>query len=420
MDSEQAGGHLYNVGVSYEKANTEIRGSFSISKENQLRLLQEAKEKGIDGIFVLSTCNRTEIMGFANHPYELISLLIKYSNGTIEDFSRVSSIYKKSEAVEHLFRTATGLDSQILGDYEIVGQLKLAFQQAKDAGTTNAYLERLFNIALQASKEVKNNTDLSSGTTSVAYAAIQYITENVPNYNNQKILVYGLGKIGKNTCKNLFNYTNNKNICLINRTHEKAQLFKKEFPTMAIAEISALKEEIAKSDILIVSTGAEVPTITNEHISEGKKLMILDLSIPENVDSTLKNNENITLINVDDLSKITDKTIENRRSQIPVVERIIEKYRAEFSEWLSHRKLVPAINTLKKSLVKIQYDEIDFLSRKIENFNLDQADILAGRIVQKITTQFVKHLKDKNTSIDESVHLIEQVFTSKEIAYENN
>ncbi|MBS9767305.1 MAG: glutamyl-tRNA reductase [Flavobacteriaceae bacterium] len=420
MNSEQTETHLYNIGVSYEKANTEIRGSFSISKENQLQLLEEAKEKGIDGIFVLSTCNRTEIMGFAKHPYELISLLIKYSNGTIEDFSKVSSIYKKSEAIEHLFRTATGLDSQILGDYEIVGQLKLAFQQAKEVGTINAYLERLFNIALQASKEVKNNTDLSSGTTSVAYAAIQYITENVPNYNDEKILVYGLGKIGKNTCKNLFNYTNNQNICLINRTHEKALLFKKEFPTMAIAEISALKEEIAKSDILIVSTGAETPTITKEHIPEGKKLIILDLSIPENVDSELKKNENITLINVDDLSKITDRTIENRRNQIPVVENIIEKYRNEFSEWLSHRKLVPAINTLKESLVKIQYDEIDFLSRKLENFNLDQADILAGRIVQKITTQFVKHLKDKNTSIDESIHLIEQIFTPNEVVYENH
>lgn len=414
MNSEQTILHLYNVGVSYEKADTKVRGSFSISKENQLRLLQEAKLKGIDGIFVLSTCNRTEIMGFAKHPYELISLLIKYSNGTIEDFSKVSSVYKERKAIRHLFRIATGLNSQILGDYEIVGQLKLAFKQAKQQGTTNAYLERLFNVALQASKEVKNTTDLSSGTTSVAYAAIQYIVENIPSYDEKKILVYGLGKIGKNTCKNLFEYTNNTNIFLVNRTYEKAQYFKKENSAINIAEFSKLEQRISEADILIVSTGAEVPTITSKHIPKGKEMTILDLSIPENVAPELKNRKEVTLVNVDDLSKITDKTIQNRKEQIPVVEEIISKYKVEFNEWLSHRKLVPAINSLKESLENIRYEEMDFLSRKIEGFNYDQAEALSSRIIQKITTQFVKHLKEEDTSIDQSIEVVTKIFNNKE------
>ena len=148
---------LYNVGLSYKKADVKVRGDFSISKENQKLLLKEAKSKGIDGIFVLSTCNRTEITGFAKHPFELISLMVKYSKGSVEEFINVSNVYKNNDAVNHLFNISTGLESQILGDYEIVGQLREAYKQAKKAGTTNTYIERLMNLVLQASKDVKKS-----------------------------------------------------------------------------------------------------------------------------------------------------------------------------------------------------------------------------------------------------------------------
>ena len=190
---ESKGTKLYNVGLSYKKADVKTRGAFSVTKANQIALLKEAKEMGIEGIFILSTCNRTEIMGFAHHPFELIGLLCKYSQGSVEEFVNVSNVYKDREAIRHLFQIATGLESQILGDYEIVGQLKESFRMAKKQKTLNAYLERLINLVLQASKKVKNTTNLSSGTTSVSYAAVQYIIDNVPNYGTKKVLVYGLG-----------------------------------------------------------------------------------------------------------------------------------------------------------------------------------------------------------------------------------
>ena len=183
---------LYNVGLNYKKADINVRGAFSITKENQVLLLKEAKERGCEGLFVVSTCNRTEITGFAEHPFDLISLLVKYSKGKVEDFINVSNVYKNKAAVNHLFNIGVGLESQILGDYEIVSQLKNSFNQAKKIGTTNAYLERLINLVLQASKEVKNKTKLSSGTTSVSYAAVQYIMDTIPDYNNKKILNFGL------------------------------------------------------------------------------------------------------------------------------------------------------------------------------------------------------------------------------------
>ena len=404
--------HFYNIGVSYKKADANIRGKFSLSKENQISLLELSKERGFKGVFVISTCNRTEISGFAKRPCQLIELLCEFSEGTIEEFAKVSNVYKNQEAIEQLFRIGTGLESQILGDYEIVGQLRQSFKLAKSLNTTNSYLERLVNNVLQASKRVKNETRLSSGTTSVSYAAVQYIIKNLPDYNSKNILVFGLGKMGKHTCKNLAEYTQNKSVCLINRTEEKTTEFVKDHIYIRKAIIENLKEEVESADVLIVSTGADKPTITKEHISNNKELLILDLSMPENVAKDVSEFKDVSIVNVDELSKITDETLAIRQNEVPFAEAIIETHKAEFNEWLNHRRFTPTIAALKKSLENIKDDEINFQKKKNADFNESQAEILTSRLIQKITTQFVKHLKDEKTSVSQSLQVINKVFQS--------
>ena len=401
---------FYNIGISYVKADANTRGKFSLSRENQVALLEEAKQKGMNELFVLSTCNRTEITGFAEHPFQLISMLCKYSNGSVEEFAKVSYVNKDQDAIQHLFRIGTGLDSQILGDYEIVGQLRQAFKQAKEVGTINAYLERLLSCVMQASKRVKNETKLSSGTTSVSYAAVQYLINNLPHYNSKNVLVFGLGKMGKYTCKNLAEYTNNKQVSLINRTEQKVEEFVKDYGSIRHAKFHNLHHEVAKSDVLIVSTGANQPTITKDHIPSNKKILILDLSMPANVSNEVCGLPDVTVINVDELSKITDETLAIRQQEIPFAESIINSCKEEFNEWLNHRKFTPAINALKQSLQAIQKDEIDFHKKKIENFDEEQAEVITSRLIQKITTQFVKHLKNENTSINQSIEIMSKVF----------
>jgi glutamyl-tRNA reductase len=404
--------HFYNIGVSYKKADAEMRGKFSVSKENQAALLNSAKERGITSIFIISTCNRTEIFGFANRPCLLIELLCDFSEGTVIEFNAICNIHKDQEAISHLFKIGTGLESQILGDYEIVGQLRQSFKLAKQLNTTNSYIERLVNSVLQASKRVKNGTKLSSGTTSVSYAAIQYIIKNLPDYDSKNILVFGLGKMGKHTCKNLAEYTQNKQVCLINRTEEKAIQFVKEHKSIRKSVIENLTEEIAIADVLILSTGADKPTITKEHIAKNKKILILDLSMPENVAKDVADLNGVSLVNVDALSKITDETLAIRQQEIPLAEKIIETHNEEFNSWLNHRRFTPAIAALKESLEIIKKDEINFQKKKISNFDENQAEILTSRFIQKITTQFVKHLKDEKTSVSESIEVLQKVFQS--------
>jgi glutamyl-tRNA reductase len=137
--------------------------------------------------------------------------------------------------------------------------------------------------------------------------------------------------------------------------------------------------------------------------------------MPENVDTSVKNIPGVRLVNLDELSRITDKTIETRKNEIPKAQEIIEKHKIEFNDWISHRKFVPAVNALKESLLAIQHDELNFQSKKIKNFNSEHAEVVSTRMIQKITTQFVKHLKDDNTAVDQSINVIAEIFNLEKV-----
>lgn len=400
---------FYAVGLSYKKADAELRGKFSLDIAGKERLLQQAKQEGITALLVTSTCNRTELYGFAVHPYQLIKLLCENTQGTVEDFEKVAYVYKNNEAVSFLFQVGTGLDSQILGDFEIISQLKTAFIRSKKMDLTNPFLERLINSVIQASKRIKNETELSSGATSVSFASVHYILKNVPDISEKNILLFGTGKIGRNTCENLIKHTDNSHITLINRTKGKAEKIAGKF-NLVVKDYADLQTEIRKTDILIVATGAQNPTISKELIYTDRKLLILDLSIPKNVADDVAELDNVELIHLDYLSKLTDETMENRKRFVPQAQKIIQKIETEFIDWVESRKFAPTINALKEKLKSIKDAELDYQSKKIANFDSQQAEIITTRVIQKITTHFASHLRSANGSTNEAIELMEKVF----------
>ena len=400
---------FYALGLSYKKADATIRGKFSLDANAQTTLLAQAKAEAIESLIVTSTCNRTEIYGFANHPYELIKLLCDNSNGSVEEFREVAFIYKNQEAVNHMFRVGTGLDSQILGDFEIISQIKNAFNQSKALGLVNTFLDRLVNSVIQASKRIKTDTEISSGATSVSFASVQYIIRNVEEIGNKNILLFGTGKIGRNTCENLVKHTKNGHITLVNRTKNKAEILAGKL-NVIVKDYANLQEELQQTDVLVVATGAKNPTIDKTLLNLKKPLLILDLSIPRNVNPDVEQIEGVTLIHLDYLSQITDDTLERRKQHIPAAEAIIEDLKLEFNTWMNGRKYAPTIHALKAKLNDIVAKELAFQRKKTSNFDEEQADLICARIIQKITNQFASHLKDENTSVDESIDFIEKVF----------
>ena len=338
---------FHAVGVSYKKADAARRGLFSLDAAQAEALLQQAQTLGLRNLLVLTTCNRTELYGWASSAEILKNLLIDHSKGTAELFSEIGHQYTEKAGLEHIFRVGTGLDSQILGDFEVIGQLKKSFYFSKKNNVAHNATERLVNAIIQASKRIKTETEISSGATSVSFASVQYIREHIKDFNNKKIVLFGTGKIGRNTCENLVKHTTNKNITLINRTGAKAEKIAGKFnlQTKSYGELNA---EIRTADVLIVATGAAMPTVSAAMVHPSKPLLILDLSVPKNVTTDVGTLAEVTLVHLDELSKVTDATLERRKNYIPQAEAIIATIQSEFMVWKEQRKHAPLLKALNK------------------------------------------------------------------------
>lgn len=343
---------FYLVGINYKKSDATIRGLFAINDSNNKVLVEAALKAGVKEIMVLSTCNRTEVYAIANSASQLLDLIASHTNGNRVLLESKSYVKKNEEAIRHLFRVGAGLDSQILGDYEIIGQLKNAFRISKEVKGIGTHLERLFNTVLQASKEIKNTTELSSGTVSVSFAVVQYILQQVSDAASKKFLLIGAGKIGTNTCKNIIDYIHPKQLSIMNRTDEKAIAVSAslQIDTLPYAQLEAAVQEY---DIIVVATHSNDYVIKASQLgnASGKKYFI-DLSIPNNIEPAIAAGVH-ELVNVDDLSRINDATLQKRRAQVPMALEIIARHMEEFQAWLKLRKYAPVLHSLKNNLLAI-------------------------------------------------------------------
>ena len=343
---------FFAVGINYKKTNEQVRGSFAISRDQYEKILNFAVSIGFHELFVLSTCNRTEIYGFADDAGQLIDLLCSQTPGSKELFSELAYTKNGFEAITHLFRVSAGLDSQILGDYEIVGQIKQAIRVAKENNCVGAFLDRLINFVLQSSKQVKNQTCLSDGTVSVSFAAVQWIKENLDQVSDKKILLVGVGKIGRNTCKNLKDYLDTNLITLVNRSEDKASELAQSLG-LTHAPITALEEKIHESDIIIVATNAEDPLLLKKHFPVDSKKLVIDLSVPFNVEKSVGELDHVKLVSIDELSKMKDETLQKREAEIPKAEAIIADQIREFMSWHDMRKQAGVLKAIKTKLKEI-------------------------------------------------------------------
>ena len=384
------------VGLSHKNADLATRGNFSLDKEQTQRLLVQAKVDGLEELMVISTCNRTELMGIVEDPKMLIDYLCSFSGGDVSLFLEKGYILSDRKALDHVFRVGCGLESQIIGDFEIIGQLKRAFSNSKKQLMVNGFSERMVNAVIQSSKRIKTETQLSSGATSVSFASVHYILEHVKEVSQKNILLFGTGKIGRNTCENLIKHTQNDQIILVNRSEESAQRVAGKF-NLIVKNISKLKAEIAQSDIVIVATGAQDITVDASMMPQDKPLLILDLSVPSNVDPKLKDLDNITLINLDELSQLTNDTLKKREKYIPQANEILNEVKAEFFQWVEHRKFAPTLKARKQKLLDGQQKE----QGEVQEF---------PQIVYRLTGKVASYLKENPSKADQTMALLQHVY----------
>ncbi len=396
---------FFVVGISYKTADINVRGKFSLNDIQQHALFLDAKKSNIKDLLVINTCNRTELYAWTNDLDFLIDLLCKHSDGNRKLYDTVGYNYTGEKGISHLFRVGSGLESQILGDFEIICQIKQSFYRSKKMGLSNGYLERLINSVIQSSKRIKTETSISSGATSVAFASVQYILSHVQNISNKNILLFGTGKIGANTCENLVKHTQNDHITLINRTKERAEKIGSKFPVI-VKPYSELTSAIYDADILIVATGAQAPTISKDLIINSKPLLILDLSIPRNVSLEITDIDNISVVHLDELSQITDETFDKRKILIPMAEKILNEVKNEFLTWFKHRKYIPALNAFKEKIVFSKKEKFELEKYINHCFGFQQKQ----QIAQKITGQIAAYIRENPNNAKETIELIEDIF----------
>lgn len=354
------------VGVNYLQATAVERSLFAITPENHENLLLNAKLQGFRSMFALSTCNRTELYGYCQSETELTDCFLKYTEGTKELFSKFGFIKKGNDALEYLFNVAAGLNSQITGDYEIVSQLKNAVELSRKHDLIGPIMDRTINYAMQASKSVKTNTNLSNGTVSVSYAVIEWLAKQ-ENIFEKSVLLLGAGNLGKNIVKNLQHYLRLRKITVINRTDAIALAISKEAKT-EYKPFADLGTEADEADIIIVCTNASGYTLLPGFFSGNKDQQVFDLSVPENVHPDVKNISGMAVIGVDEVSKTLQETFAKRKADIPKANQIIADYLHQFKVWLSMYRHVPAINSMK---VQLQTLSAGHISASLQDSSLD-------------------------------------------------
>lgn len=400
------------LSISYEKADVEVRSKFAFFDENIKSFVSKIHDQKLGDAFVVSTCNRTEIYTTTPNYLLVAEEYCKSIDVNLTDFMSFANILTQEEALTHLFRVSAGLESQIIGDFEIIGQIKKAYSRfKKEKKFSNPYLERAINSAIQISKRIKNETGISNGAASVSYAAVHYILNNQKQISDKNILLLGVGEIGQNTVENLVKHVYQPKIKIANRTQEKAEKIAEKF-NIPHLEYENFDKELTNTDILIVATGAKNPIVDKNHFPNGKETLIIDLSIPNNVDKNVTENKNITLVDVDELSTQIQTTIQQREKEIPKAIEIIKCMTKDFLEWEKKRKLAPNIIHFKEALKNMERNEMHNFYRKNRYINVDDME-LSSKMIQKITNRFAKYIIDNPMKADELSRLMHEILVEQ-------
>lgn len=338
------------LGTNFTKADTATRSRFAITKPQADEIYKKAASLGLSDFFILSTCNRTEFYGCTQVETvkELVSEFLELGADDIQNyFYHMNGV----EAVRHFFRVVAGLDSQIIGDYEIVCQVRSALDDARKYNLVGTISDRISNFAFQASKKIKAHTNLSNGKYSVSYAAAELMFHQKETAVN-KILLVGTGDFGSTVARNLRHYFPEVQLTLSNRTLEKAEKVATQV-NASVVPFQNFKSVMNDFDVIITTVGLENYLISAEDVKAGNKLF-LDLSVPQAVNPEVKSIAGVNLYSVDEISAFHNELLTQRKLEIPRAEKIAELYIRQFMEWqqlYNHRHVILGYKSKIQNLI---------------------------------------------------------------------
>jgi len=411
------------VGLNHKNAPIQIREQFSFTEaDNDAFLNQLTQKTGIESGFVLATCNRTEVYFHAeeiNFNYALQSVIEAVCDYTkvVSDCSEYFYQLTNEDAANHLFRVAAGLDSLILGEDQIIGQIRNTYQRLKSQNKLDKFIIRLFDKALEAGKKVRCHTKINTGASSISAAAVETALNHYPDLHNQNILMIGAGETGSLAVQSLEKH-GFKSLYIANRTREKAKILAKKYNGQTIT-LEDFPEKLKDINIVIIATGAQQPVITTEmmenHIQSGDLYprLLIDLSVPRNICEKIGSLPGIDLYAIDDLKKTINRTAKIRQSAVIQAEKIIEELTKEFEDWHNSQKLSATIIKIKENMTEVGRKKAEeFQNQTSESANMPEfSDYLANRYI----SHFIKNLKKAtdNGRREEFIDFANELFDMK-------
>jgi glutamyl-tRNA reductase len=415
--------NLLSIGISHHSAPIELRERMWFSAEETRALLPRLREQFFSECVLVSTCNRTELYGMTSSPETseeaLRNFLIraKQAEGAVEPSHLTSRV--AGAAVDQIFKVASGIDSMVIGDIQIMNQVKEAFQIAREESTLGPVLNRLMQSTLHVGKRTRSETSISEGAVSVSYAAVELASKIFADLSRKAALLVGAGETGELALKHLVGKGIGQ-VRIANRTRAKAEVLVGELGG-EVVDYDAIMETLPSVDIVITSVASPAYVLGPEELTRALRqrshnpLFIIDIGVPRNVNPAAKKIEHLFLYDIDSLSAIVDRNLDRRRSEIPRVQDIIQEESLAFLQWYNSLQVGPTIQELRDAVEQIRADEVRKNINRFRSEDRELVELLTRRIINKILHQPMTTLKQGAENGQGDRETLQRIATLREL-----
>lgn len=393
---------LIVIGWSHNNAPIKFRDKLFLSKDEIQCLVKEAVQPDfIQELTILSTCNRTEFYFISSDTSSLINWVKDKYNSILKrniDFADGEPYTQQgSETIKHLFRVASGMESMMLGENQILGQVKTAHEHLLMSSGKTPLLNQFFRDAVSCGKAVRTDTDLCRGAVSISLAAVELTKRIYSSFQKQKILLLGAGESAELTAKH-FQENGAAQFVIVNRSEERGKRLAEKF-SAEYAELSEIPELLKQVDIVVAATHSKEYLITINQVNQAlsarqyKNLLMIDISTPRNIDTEIHKIQEVFLYDIDHLENVISENLEKRKGEIPTAELIIQEHSKKFMSWFKSLKVKPTISLLTQYYEKIRTEELQRYEHKASADEKDAMAKLSKGLVRKLLHYPITHLK---------------------------
>lgn len=390
--------HFLVLTMNYRTAPINIRENLTFPDDQLSEAMHQLNEqKSILENVIVSTCNRTELYVVADQlhtgRYYVKKFLADWFSMDVDYIGNFIDMKEDNEAIEHLFKVAAGLDSMVLGETQILGQIKTAFKRAQQEDASGLMFNQLFKQAITNAKQAHKETGIGQNAVSISYAAVELSKTIFDNLKNQHVVILGAGKMGELAVQNLYG-SGVKDITVVNRTVEKAEEVADKFSGQA-RSMDELDTVLKDADIMITSVGTDDYILNKDFLKpmlksrHGKPLFMVDIAVPRNLDPDIEELDDIFLYDIDDLQGIVDHNLSERQEAAEEIHQMIESEMNEFNEWIKTLGVVPIISALREKALTIQQDTMASIERKMPDLTAREKKVL-NKHTKSIVNQMLK------------------------------